>query len=267
MSSSQTPATMSSSSKVLVPIQQKVNQFMNYGPVKRFFDEAEKRTGKPRMTLIEWGCLPFIVLFGSTVVRLICCLLATLYPAYSCLKAIVNKDESEQQRWREYWIVISLLYVTDLFFSPLISTVVPFFWLIKFAVLVWCVASGNYNGSKIIFNKAISPLYLKFGKQIDDFVCKISEAFVMGAAEVIPAVIEVMEDVKEVADDVLEEIEEAGETVEDEVTNVVADVMEEVEEVAENLLEDVKDIGSKIARNNIVGGFASLVEQVGKSID
>ena len=136
------------------------------------------------------------------------------------------------------------------------ATLVPFFWLVKFAVLVWCLVSGSNSGSKIIFGKVISPLYVKFGKQIDDFVCNIGDAFVVGdiAAEVTTAVAEVIEDVKEVGENVLEDVT-------DEVTTAVAKV------VADNLLEDAVDIGSKISRNNIVGGFAHLVEQVGKSID
>ena len=60
-----------------------------------------------RMTLLCWGCLPLVLVLGSTVVQLIFSLIATLYPAYSCLKAIVNKDTTEQMRWMEYWVVMS----------------------------------------------------------------------------------------------------------------------------------------------------------------
>jgi len=212
---------------------------MKYGPVKNFFNEAEKRTGKDRMTLLGWGCVPLVLLFGSTAVQLIFSLIATLYPAYSCLKAMVNKNTTEQLRWMEYWVVMSLLYVTDLFFCPLLSTYIPVFWLVKLSVLVWCIVPGINNGSKIIFGKVISPLYGKFGKQIEDYVCEVREAFVIEVAEVTTAVVEVMEEAR-------------GNVIE------VAEALEEVTEDAidsSKLLGKVVDVGSKIT-NKIDEGLA-----------
>lgn len=230
---------------------------MKYGPVKKFLDEAEKRTGKDRMTLIGLGCVPLVLLFGSTVVHLICCLFASLYPAYSCLQAILSKNQVEQQRWMEFWVVMSLLYVTDLSFPSFLSAYIPLFWMVKFSMLAWCIIPGSNNGSKIIFGKVISPLYVKFGKQIEDYVCEVREAFVTDVTEATTAVAEIMEvvgeNVAEVMEEVGEVIEEVGENVAEVAAAAVAEVMEEVgENVLEDaidstkLLEDVADLRSKI---------------------
>merc|ERR1712241_1401520 len=156
----------------------------NYGPVKSFFDKAEEKTGKNRNTLVQYGLVPLVLLFGNTVVSLLLALLATMHPTYSCLTAVLNKNQEEQRRWVEYWIVISLLYVTDLIFSPVLCTVVPLFWLVRLSLLVWCIAPSANNGSTFIFARVVYPLFLKFGKHIDDNVGKARELFSVGVAEV-----------------------------------------------------------------------------------
>merc|ERR1719186_2452087 len=141
---------------------------MNYGPVKSFFDKAEEKTGKNRITLVQYGLVPLVLLFGNTVVSILLALLATLYPTYSCLKAVCNNNEEKQRRWVEYWIVMSLLYVTDLIFSPFLSTFVPYFWLVRLSVLVWCIAHRANKGSSVIFAKVVYLQFFKFDKYIDD---------------------------------------------------------------------------------------------------
>merc|ERR1719319_749271 len=118
---------------------------------------------------------------------------------------------------------MSLLYVTDLFFCPLLSTYIPVFWLVKLSVLVWCIVPGINNGSKIIFGKVISPLYGKFGKQIEDYVCEVREAFVMEVAEV-------MEDVSEnVLENVLEDAIDSGKIMQN-VVNVGSKIANKIDE-------------------------------------
>merc|ERR1712114_14255 len=136
-------------------------------------------------------------LFGNTVVSLLLALLATLYPIYSCLTAILNKNEEEQRRWVEYWIVISLLYAIDMIFSPVLCTVVPLFWLVRLSLLVWCIAPSANNGSSVIFARVVYPLFLKFGKYIEGTVDKARELFSEGVEEVKTAVKEVVEEATE----------------------------------------------------------------------
>merc|ERR1719186_1143421 len=92
---------------------------------------------------------------------------------------------------------MSLLYVTDLIFSPLLSTLVPFFWLVRLSVLVWCIAPRANNGSSVIFARVVYPLFLKFGKYIDDSVDKARELFSEGVDEVKTVVKEVVEEASE----------------------------------------------------------------------
>jgi len=239
--SSSTASTAPKTGKALV--QEKFNQFMNYGPVKSFFDKAEEKTGKNRMTLLQWGLVPLVLVFGNTVVTLLASLLATLYPTYSCLQAIVNKNEEGQRRWVEYWIVMSLLYVLDIIFSPALSTFVPLFWLVRLCLLVWCIAPSSRNGSNVIFGKVVYPLFVKYGKHIDDNVVKARELFSVGATEVTELVAEV--------------------------TGVVADAVEEVGDVLDEavdsskLLEDVAEIGNKFveaSKTKLTEGFGNLTD-------
>jgi len=237
--SSSNVSTEPASGKALV--QEKFNQLMNYGPVKSFFDKAEEKTGKNRLTLVQYGLVPLVLLFGNTVVALLCSLLATLYPTYSCLKAVRNNNEEEQRRWVEYWIVMSLLYVTDLIFSPLLSTFVPFFWLVRLSVLVWCIAPSANNGSSVIFARVVYPLFLKFGKYIDDNVDKARELFSVGVDEVKTVVKEV--------------VEEATENV---LAEAIGSVLDEAKEAIENVLDEA--IAGEAARDEASAGETSESE-------
>merc|ERR1719186_774986 len=263
---------------------------MNYGPVKTFFDKAEEKTGKNRITLVQYGLVPLVLLFGNTVVSILLALLATLYPTYSCLKAVLHNNEEEQRRWVEYWIVISLLYVTDLIFSPLLSTFVPFFWLVRLSVLVWCIAPSANNGSSVIFARVVYPLFLKFGKYLDDSVDKAKELFSVGVEEVKTAVKEVVEEATEnvLAEAIGSELDEAKEAIENVLDEAIAGeaakdeasagetvlngtIYAEIEEdgAIENknamdeaddsiqLLEDVAEMGNKFveASKNMTEGF------------
>jgi len=235
--SSSNVSTEPASGKALV--QEKFNQLMNYGPVKSFFDKAEEKTGKNRLTLVQYGLVPLVLLFGNTVVALLCSLLATLYPSYSCLKAVLNDNEEEQRRWVEYWIVMSLLYVTDLIFSPLLSTLVPFFWLVRLSVLVWCIAPSANNGSSVIFARVVYPLFLKFGKHIDDSVDKARDLFSVGVDEVKTAVKEV--------------VEEATENV---LAEAIGSVLDEAKEAIENVLDEA--IAGEAVRDEASAGETVL---------
>merc|ERR1719186_2019713 len=134
---------------------------------------------------------------------------------------------------------MSLLYVTDLIFSPLLSTLVPFFWLVRLSVLVWCIAPRANNGSSVIFAKVLYPLFLKFGKYIDDSVDKARELFSVGVEEVKTAVKEVME--------------EASENV---LAEAIGSVLDEAKEAIENVLDEA--IAGEAARNEASAGETVL---------
>merc|ERR550519_962698 len=117
-------------------------------------------------------------------------------------------------------------------FSPVLSTFIPVFGLVRLSLLVWCIAPSSRNGSNVIFGSVVNPLFVKFGKHIDDNVGKARELFSEGVAEVTSLVAEVVEDVDEAVD-------------------------------SSKLLEDVAEMGNKFmeaSKTKLTEGFANLTD-------
>ena len=129
-----------------------------------------------------------------------------------------------------------MLYITDMIFSPVLCSVVLLFWLVRLSLLVWCIAPSVNNGSTVIFARVVYPLFLKFGKHIDDNVGKARELVSVGVAEVKTVVTEVMEEVSE---------------------NVLDDAVN-----SNKLLEDVAEFGNKFmetSKTKLTEGFGNLI--------
>lgn len=121
------------------------------------------------------------------------------YPAYISMKAVETKEKTDDTKWLTYWYAkISLCSLTGLiyiciilriynyiflifsfyflvfyyrvifatfstfeFFSLYITKIIPFYWLIKCAFFIWCMAPIENNGSVIMYYKVIRPYFLK----------------------------------------------------------------------------------------------------------
>jgi len=149
----------------------KVKQFLNE---KNWFTDAlafiESKTGVDRKYLLV-GTVTLVMLYFavSFASAFIVALLGFLYPAYSSVKAIESTNKEDDTQWLTYWVVYSVFSIAE-FFSDIILSWFPFYFVFKCAFLGWCMAPFSWNGSEMIYSKVISPFVTKHAAQVEDIL-------------------------------------------------------------------------------------------------
>eukprot|EP00091_Calanus_sinicus_P007938 TRINITY_DN1931_c0_g1_i4.p1 TRINITY_DN1931_c0_g1~~TRINITY_DN1931_c0_g1_i4.p1 ORF type:complete len:205 (+),score=68.47 TRINITY_DN1931_c0_g1_i4:175-789(+) len=137
------------------------------GPLANLLAKAEKKTGLDRLLLCGLGVtfITFWLCLGYGA-ELVCGVIGFLYPAYESVKALHESGREIEKRWLTYWVVFAFFHVLE-FFSDHLVWWVPLYWLVKTIFLVWCMAPINKNGSAVMYELVIQPLYTKYHANID----------------------------------------------------------------------------------------------------
>merc|ERR1712183_108983 len=98
-------------------------------------------------------------------------LVGVAYPAFASLKAVLSDSPESSVAWLRYWVVLGVFSVVELLLDPLINPLTfsfPTYLVLKCLFLVWCMAPVEWNGSDIIFNQVLFPIFKEHHEQIEE---------------------------------------------------------------------------------------------------
>lgn len=140
----------------------------NKGFMTPYFEKAEKMTGVKRTVIAQvlLGLLSLYLIVGRAA-QFVCNAIGFGYPAYKSLVALETSNKEDDSKWLTYWVVFAAFSVTE-FFSDTLLFWFPLYWLAKVAFLLWCSADIPNNGSAVIYNRVIRPLFLQHKNKLSN---------------------------------------------------------------------------------------------------
>ncbi|KAM8765577.1 receptor expression-enhancing protein 6 isoform 1-T1 [Rhynchonycteris naso] len=89
------------------------------------------------------------------------------------IKAIESPNKEDDTVWLTYWVVYSLFGLAE-FFSDLLLSWFPFYYVGKCAFLLFCMIPGPWNGAHMLYHHVIRPLFLKHHEAVDSILRDLS---------------------------------------------------------------------------------------------
>lgn len=151
----------------------------NWLQQKNFFtdvlEKVESKTGVKRiyifLGLVAVFALYLVFGYGAD---LIVTALGFAYPAYQSVKAVESASKEDDTQWLIYWVVFGVFNIVE-FFSDILLSWFPLYFLVKLIFLAWCMAPVSWNGSNTLYHKAIKPFVLRHQKNIDKALDEVGE--------------------------------------------------------------------------------------------
>eukprot|EP00794_Sanderia_malayensis_P020417 gene20417-22430_t len=88
------------------------------------------------------------------------------YPLYCTVRAIESKTNEAQETWLLYWVVYSTLIFIEYIAGKVLS-MLPAYFLVRTAFLIWCMAPWSENGSHIVYYRLIRPFFHHHRVQVE----------------------------------------------------------------------------------------------------
>merc|ERR1711953_452762 len=98
-------------------------------------------------------------------------IIGVTYPAFASLKAVLSDSPESCGAWLRYWVVLGVFSLVELMLDLVINPLpysFPSYLIIKCGFLAWCMAPVEWNGSDVIFNNILFPLFQQHHKEIED---------------------------------------------------------------------------------------------------
>merc|ERR1712117_30052 len=102
------------------------------------------------------------------------------YPAFASLKAVLSDSPESCGAWLRYWVVLGVFSLVELLLDLAINPLAysfPAYLILKSAFLAWCMAPVEWNGSDVIFNNILFPLFKQHHKEIEEQAAMAQKTF------------------------------------------------------------------------------------------
>merc|ERR1712062_509494 len=103
-------------------------------------------------------------------------IIGVTYPAFASLKAVLSDSPESCGAWLRYWVVLGVFSLVELLVNPLAFSF-PAYLILKCAFLAWCMAPVEWNGSDVIFNNILFPLFKQHHKEIEEQAVMAQKTF------------------------------------------------------------------------------------------
>merc|ERR1712106_1102300 len=97
-------------------------------------------------------------------------LIGVAYPGFASLKAVLSDSPDSSVAWMKYWVVLGVFSVVELLLDPLLNPFqhsFPTYLILKCLFLAWCMAPIELNGSDVIFNNILFPIFKQHHEEIE----------------------------------------------------------------------------------------------------
>ncbi|XP_003382355.1 PREDICTED: receptor expression-enhancing protein 5-like [Amphimedon queenslandica] len=152
-------------------------------PLAGIFEKAEKTLRLKR----EWLFFGFVVLIILYLIighgtGLLVNLIGFVYPAYKSCKAIDSEETDDDTQWLTYWVVYAFFGLIE-FFTDILLSWIPFYFLGKCVFLIWCMMPMANNGSAVIYHNFIKPFIKRHEKTFEKAIDMTSKLAKEGAKD------------------------------------------------------------------------------------